>query len=345
MGLAATTSVTTGVMGIGYPANEVASTQYPSLLELMANQGLITTKAYSLYLDSITSSSGTILFGGVDTAKYTKPLIALPVAATSGTYTEFNIGLTGLNVTFSSGNTTSFTPSNYAIPVLLDSGTTMTYLPSTETSTLFTALNAVDDTQGSGKVYIDCGIRTQYPRMTFNFAFSSVVIRVPVSELIFSTDISKHPRLPFTDICGFGIHPSPTVGRNLLGDTFLRSAYVVYDLENNQIGLAQTSFDTRAENVVDFVKGSGVIPGATQVQGVSVTPSVKALPGVGTSVGADPTGGQSMAGKEVGKSTAGEKSYSSGAEKGVGREGVAGKGLGTGVWGMVGFLVGCLILA
>jgi len=346
MGIATTTSVTAGVMGLGYPANEASSTQYPSLVELMANQGTITTKAYSLYLDSLTSSTGTILFGGVDTSKYTAPLTALPIAPTSGIYKEFNIALTGLNLTFSSKNTTSMTPSGYSITVLLDSGTTLSTLPSTELTTLYSAIDAVDDTQGSGQVYVDCKLRTLYPDMTFNFAFSSAAnIRVPVSELIFSIDPTslRLPHLPFTDVCVFGIHPSPTTDRNILGDTFLRSAYVVFDLENNQIGLAQARFGIEASSVVDFVKGSGTMPGATQGgENVSLVPSVD-RPGVGMVASAAAAAGVEETDVGQSASTA-ENSYvsSSGAEKAVGREGAKGK---VGMWGMVGFLIGCLLLA
>lgn len=39
------------------------------------------------------------------------------------------------------------------------------------------------------------------------------------------------------------------------GDTFLRSAYVVYDIEKEEIGLAQTKFDSSSSDVVEIGKG------------------------------------------------------------------------------------------
>lgn|SRR5271170_1833381 len=43
----------------------------------------------------------------------------------------------------------------------------------------------------------------------------------------------------------------------LFGGTFLRSVYVVYDLEDKRIGLAPTKFGSISSNVVEIVKGRG----------------------------------------------------------------------------------------
>jgi len=51
----------------------------------------------------------------------------------------------------------------------------------------------------------------------------------------------------------------------VLGDTFLRSAYVVYDLSNNEISLAQTNFNATKSNVMEIQSGSAGVPNATGV--------------------------------------------------------------------------------
>lgn len=55
--------------------------------------------------------------------------------------------------------------------------------------------------------------------------------------------------------------PSPCPSTYTLGDTFLRSAYVVYDLVNNQVGLAQSSFNDDASYVIAFPYDGARIPG------------------------------------------------------------------------------------
>ena len=71
-------------MGIGYSAGEsiVAldpKSVYPNIIDQLVDQGVINSRAYSLYLNDPNSDSGNILFGGVDSNKYSGDLIALPV--------------------------------------------------------------------------------------------------------------------------------------------------------------------------------------------------------------------------------------------------------------------------
>jgi hypothetical protein len=74
MGLVTQATTGSGLMGIGYDVNEnivsSGSAPYKSIIDTMFDQGLIATKAYSLYLDDQTASSGSIIFGGADTGKF-----------------------------------------------------------------------------------------------------------------------------------------------------------------------------------------------------------------------------------------------------------------------------------
>jgi hypothetical protein len=60
-------------MGLGFPSGEFAVTQnlseYNTTVMTMANQGVINSAAFSLYLNDL-ESQGNILFGGYDQAKY-----------------------------------------------------------------------------------------------------------------------------------------------------------------------------------------------------------------------------------------------------------------------------------
>ena len=77
-----------GIMGIGYKAGESISASiaageggqlYPNVINVLKDQGHINQLAYSLWLNDLDSLTGSVLFGGVDTAKYHGELIALPV--------------------------------------------------------------------------------------------------------------------------------------------------------------------------------------------------------------------------------------------------------------------------
>jgi len=78
-------------------------------------------------------------------------------------------------------------------------------------------------------------------------------------------------------VCQFGIEPA---GNDpiLFGDTFLRSAYVVYDLANNQISMAQTNFNaTGAGNILEIAAGAKGVP--------NVASTVTAVQAAGTASG------------------------------------------------------------
>jgi len=295
MGLATKSSSSTGVMGIGYDVNEASDSSqsskgrpqtafiYPSIIDTMVSQGLIASKAYSLYLNDLEASTGSIIFGGLDSDKYHGDLLQMPVVAdqySNGTkvYADLDVALTGFGMTSQTGTTTNFTSSSYQEVVILDSGTTATYLPDTLVNSLVEAINGVDDSQNSGNIYVDCSIADN-TSMTFNFGFggaSGVTITVPITELVFSLDSafsagSEIPDLPFNSACAFGILPGDS-GPYILGDTFLRSAYVVYDLSNNLIAIAQTNFNSTTSKIVDFTASATSIP---NVSGAAASASVK----------------------------------------------------------------------
>ena len=264
-GIGFTSSSTTGVLGIGYMLNEVqvnraGQNPYPNLPQALVESGAINANAYSLWLNDLEASTGTILFGGVDTAKYQGDLATIPIIPIGGRYFEFIIALTGLSIAGEALSSSSSLPS----AVLLDSGSTLTYLPDDLASDVFTKLQAVYDSS-TGTAYVDCGIASQNSNL--EFTFSGQTISVPYKELVLAQASSSSGQpLTFQNgnpACAFGVAPS--LGSiAVLGDSFLRSAYVVYDLEQNEISIAQTEFNGGADDVREITRGNSV-PGATAV--------------------------------------------------------------------------------
>jgi hypothetical protein len=103
---------------------------------------------------------------------------------------------------------------------------------------------------------------------TINYGFGGVggpVIKVSVSELVMPLTLTNGQTPKFTngqEACQLGIQPAGDLPV-LLGDTFLRSAYVVYDLINNRIALGQTNFNVTSSNVVPFASSGAPIPSAS----------------------------------------------------------------------------------
>lgn len=224
----------------------------------MVKSGLIKSNAYSLWLNDLDASEGSILFGGVNTKKYHGTLETLPVQKINGGYSAFYIALTKVALT-SSSSTKGYTSDSLPAAVLLDSGSSLTYLPNSIVKDIYDDLKVVY-TESSGVGYVPCSLANKDTNISYTF--SSPTIDVPMRELVLDngdTYFKNGERA-----CVFGI--VPTGGSScVLGDTFLRSAYVVYDLANNEISLANTNFNATADHILEIGTGDDAVPGATAV--------------------------------------------------------------------------------
>lgn len=305
MGLGLNTSIPYGLVGIAYSNSEANvdtgnGTQYPNLVDSLVSQGFIATQAYSLWLDdvgkfclklpccirpllisNIEAAQGSLLFGGIDTAKYSGTLSSLKIYPESrdGIIRSFAVALTSISATSPSGSDT-LTASDFAVAAILDSGTSLTYLPDNVAKVVFEEFGASYN-RNLGYT-IPCTIANVQGSLNFGFGGpNGPVIKVPISELVFPLTDDKNNPITYRNgqqACGLGLD-SAGDGPVLLGDTFLRSAYVVYDLHNNRIGIAQTDFNATNSNVVAFESLGAPIPSATTAAtGASVTATATGIP-------------------------------------------------------------------
>ncbi|KAF2221305.1 aspartic peptidase domain-containing protein [Elsinoe ampelina] len=251
-----------GILGIGYTTNEAilsvrGGRSYPNVPQNMLDQGLINTNAYSLWLNDLDASTGEILFGGVNTEKFVGNLSTLPVIQSNGRYTAFYIALTGLGADGQAGSINS----SFSTAVLLDSGSSLSYLPDNLANAVFSEFGVTYDTQ-QGAAFIDCSRANEGKSLLFTF--SEPTISVDISELIITVGVRRNG----DEICILGI--APTGGSTpVLGDTFLRSAYVVYDISGNQIALAQTNFNSTTDRILEITNATGTQSGIPDATGVA----------------------------------------------------------------------------
>ena len=182
MGLGNTSTSQEGILGIGYPINEVAVNRagaqpYANTPQLMVQQGLINSMAYSLWLNDLDANTGNILFGGVNTDHYHGSLETVPIVQEDGTFAEFIIVLTAVG----NGGTAASLASNQDIPVLLDSGSSLSYLPNDVTQTIYNHYNA-DWDESQGAAFVDCNLSNSDDSLVFTF--SSPSISIGMSELV-----------------------------------------------------------------------------------------------------------------------------------------------------------------
>jgi Eukaryotic aspartyl protease len=179
----------------------------------------------------------------------------------SGQVTTMTVAWTSFSVTDPQSDTKTFTPRNFSEPALLDSGTSLTYLPADLFEQVASVFDVIDyDDPEFFPGLVDCEVFDDY-KETINFGFGGSggpVISVPLSQLALPLLDSKGNPKNFsnsTPACRFGLAPLTEDFPIVLGDTFLRSAYVVYDLDNKQIVIAPTIVNTTESNIVEIGQG------------------------------------------------------------------------------------------
>lgn len=288
-----------GIMGIGYPINEAQVQQaglrpYRNFPAQLAHDGVIQSSAFSVWLNTLESTEGTLLFGGVDHEQYQGDLVTLPIQKTGedGPVAEFLVTLNRVEMdgeVMGSGDRNkrgrrARSGSNLALAALLDSGTTFTYLPEDIVEDIYDAVNAEYD-ESQGTAIVPCSLANEDANLTYYFD-SPARIDVALSELVINPRSGSNSGNGGSggdgEACVFGLAPS-SAGAATLGDTFLRSAYVVFDMENNEISIAQSRFDAKNEDVAEIGTGKDAVPSAVAATGdVSATAGE---PGQPTSTG------------------------------------------------------------
>ncbi|KAK5120814.1 hypothetical protein LTR85_005881 [Meristemomyces frigidus] len=247
------TGISEGVLGIGFPAS------YPTINHNLAAQGIIASNSYSIWLDELSAASGTILFGGLNLAKFVAPLLKMPVVGGttnsdgSVSYNQPTVELSRV-ATLQGSTRTVQTASGYFENAVLDTGTTLTVLQKPLADSIISAMGAqyYPSTATSGNIIIPCSAASS--DLSINFHFSNPItgptVNVGIAELVLQ-DLGA---VNGVEMCLFGIY-SAAASDNLptiMGDTFLRSAYVVYDLDTNHVGMAQTVFDSGTADILEI---------------------------------------------------------------------------------------------
>lgn len=243
-------------MGLGYSYTEATYDTYPNIPEVLLATGVINSRLYSVYLNDLSDISGTVLFGGIDPSKYTGNLATLDMLPDlfSGTLSRFITAVTDLAITTDgevtqlfSGGSSGLDAYDDALPVLLDTGAAAWSVPSAYYDAYIAPSFPFVDEYG----FCGCSHREDDTHLTLVFG-GRVEIQVPIVDFLVPIyNTSTRAPIPFDDdedTCALMIVPAgPTgYGFQTLGDAILRSMYVVFDLDNGQLSIAQAAEDNDA---------------------------------------------------------------------------------------------------
>ncbi|GAW13663.1 hypothetical protein ANO14919_030520 [Xylariales sp. No.14919] len=248
-GVAINSNKPSGVLGIGLGVANNNSGEC-NFIDQLADQNFTNSKAFSLALGTGTADGqGVIIFGGVDTKKFSGQLKPNNIFPPQGndTYARYNIRMTDLGLISSDGKFRSYGNSSNLVAVI-DAGTTLTYLPDDLATAIHNDLQvAVHRTDGS--VLAPCTQRQNNSQL--QFTFGSTAINVPFSELLTGK---------YNDtLCRVGVAPRGTLPRAVLGLSFLRSAYMVFDQTRGEIFMQQFVNCGKNERAIPISGANGIV--------------------------------------------------------------------------------------
>ncbi|OAX81257.1 vacuolar protease A [Emergomyces africanus] len=207
-----------GILGLGYDTISVNKI-VPPFYQMM-DQGLLDEPVFSFYLGdtNVDGDDSEAMFGGVNKDRYTGDLTTIPLRRKA--YWEVDLDA----ITF--GNEVASLENTGAI---LDTGTSLIALPSTLAELLNKEMGAKKSF--NGQYTIDCAKRDALPELTFTLTGHNFTIG-PYDYIleVQGSCISSFMGMDF---------PAPVGPLAILGDSFLRRYYSVYDLGKDAVGLAK----------------------------------------------------------------------------------------------------------
>ncbi|KAK4119032.1 acid protease [Parathielavia appendiculata] len=236
-----------GILGMSPPLRGV--NDYPYVLDTMVDQGLIQSRAFSVDLRGVDNPNGALIFGGIDTGKYIGDLAKLPMLDREDTplgADRYYVTMTGVGLTLPDGTVTQ--SEEIAVPVFLDTGSTFTRLPTPIYQAFAASFASAQYDPESGYYFVDCEV-TELEGASIDFYFGSKTIRVALNDFIWQVQ----------GYCILGVLPDDE--EPILGDTFLRAAYVVFDQDNRNIHIAQAA--NCGTNLVAIGSGEDAVPSST----------------------------------------------------------------------------------
>jgi hypothetical protein len=145
---------------------------------------------------------------------------------------------------------------NIALPVLLDTGSSAWSIPSRYFSQGIAPLFPYVDFRNGG--ICPCKYRNGNDSISVEFG-GQVTVNVPASQFIvpvYDPQTNKPVFSQDEQVCTFMLVPAQNENMNFqtLGDAILRSMYVVFDLDNGQVSIAQSSLDSTAQPNIKAVE-------------------------------------------------------------------------------------------
>ncbi|OQE14418.1 hypothetical protein PENFLA_c038G09363 [Penicillium flavigenum] len=236
---------------------DTANTSSTSLTQALADAGTINSPAFSLW-------DQTALFGGVNKAKYDGPLYTFPIVNGSDLTKALRINMDGSSV-----NETSAASKEFPLDAVFDTAVGMTYVPKSVAQALNAQIGNTSVPDKWGQVNFSCSAVGE--NSTINFKFGELDFLLYLSYFVSQERHTASQRwVSGEETCYFTICENTNLqfeASIVLGSNFISKVYAVFDLENDEISLAQRSWNYATDNIVEITSGKDGVPGAKKGSG------------------------------------------------------------------------------
>ncbi|GAB1318287.1 Aspartic peptidase domain-containing protein [Madurella fahalii] len=221
-----------GILGLGYAYPY--SINYPSVLNLMVAQKMISAPIFSLGLGGDRDGFSEIIFGGVNRWKFAGHLepvpIWPPISEQDPRWIQYWVNVTSVGMTKPGEHAVIYTHRDtFVMPTLIDTGSTLSYIREDLVDVIGQQFEATIDSQGN--YIVDCSWREKSGTVDFGFNRGRMVINVRYKDFIYQQ---------YPGHCMLGVQPADVGSTNfVLGDTFIRGAYLVFDQQSDTVWMNQ----------------------------------------------------------------------------------------------------------
>ncbi|KAJ5785518.1 uncharacterized protein N7503_010730 [Penicillium pulvis] len=248
MGIITGDGINDNTLSLGY--GNASST---SLTQALTDAGAINSPAFSLW-------GHTALFGGINKARYDGSLYTFPIVNGSDLPKALRINMTGISI-----NETSAASKEFPLDAVFDVAAGMTYVPNSVAQALNAQIGTTSVPDELGQVNFSCSAVGE--NSTIEFKFGDLEFQFYLSDFIShqSHVAEDYGWAEGDNTCYFTICENTELqfeGSIVLGSNFISKIYAVFDLENEEISLANLSWDDSPDDIVEITSGKNGVPGA-----------------------------------------------------------------------------------
>ncbi|KAJ5230317.1 hypothetical protein N7489_011025 [Penicillium chrysogenum] len=252
MGIVTEDRIIANTLSLGY--GNASST---SLTQALADAGTINSPAFSLW-------DQTALFGGINKAKYDGALYTFPIVNGSDLTKALRINMDGISI-----NETSAASEEFPLDAVFDTAVGMTYVPKSVAQALNAQIGNTSVPDKWGQVNFSCSAVGE--NSTINFKFGELDFLLYLSYFISQERHTASQRsVSGEETCYFTICENTNFqfeASIVLGSNFISKIYAVFDLENDEISLAERRWNYATDDIVEITSGKDGVPGAKKHSG------------------------------------------------------------------------------